>query len=119
MTTRSHSIIFPKGYFGSEEEVAMKGYVLVIVELIDGRRFCITFADIEQLRQNLEDAVERGHGYVADSNLVVLPTISTDNVTRAVDGMIGENFFDNIELRPEAMVIGPGGWTWPGLADGN
>lgn len=96
--TSPYTVRFPDGYDAYvEHEHYSKGYLAdVTVCLADGRSFELFFVDAVRLRQDLEERGRRGNAYFAVPNMVVLEQVTAAEVSRAVDGLVKEGFFDEL-----------------------
>jgi hypothetical protein len=88
-------IKFPDFYDALYEmEVQAKGRLgEVLVILKDIGTFNMTFMDPERIRQDLEGEAESGRDFLAESNLVVMETVSREAIVRTVYKLDKEGFF--------------------------
>src|SRR5258706_5419087 len=99
MTTSEYRIEFPEGYFGQlEEDTPARGCLDVQVQLVDGTRYPLAFYDPIRLQQTLDHYVEKGAVHFSEPGLVLLTSVTTENVRRAVEDLFRDGYFSS--LRP-------------------
>ena len=93
------TISFPEGYDARREyETPMRGYLSdVVVQMEDGARYRLYFIDPVRLQQTLEDEIASGRPYFTEPGLVVLPEVSTEEIKKAVWGLIKDGFFTQLK----------------------
>src|SRR5262249_9638176 len=99
-TTVAFPIVqFPEDYDAqSEFETPSRGYLSdVIVQLEDGSRYKMFFIDMTRLGQTLVDDVQFGRPYYTEPNLVVLPTVTTEAIKEAVQGLWKDGYFQHLK----------------------
>lgn len=95
-------IEFPDGYFPQGElEAPDRGCVDVVVTLGDGSQYELSFYDMVRLGQTLDLYCREHPGRVhyADAGMVVVTQVTTENVKRAVSGLLSEGFFKSLRAR--------------------
>lgn len=71
----------------------------ILVELADGRRFDVVVFTPRRIAQELETKSEYNQPYFAEAAMIVLPEITTENITLAVRALVAEGFFDQFVPR--------------------
>jgi hypothetical protein len=78
------------------EEVELKGYFQhAVVRLPDGRRMRLSFWEPVRLTQDLETDVRNGRTCFAEPGLVIVPSVSVENMRRAVFELYRTGYFDH------------------------
>jgi hypothetical protein len=92
-------VIFPADYDPqSEFETPSRGYLGgVIVQAEDGSRYQVFFTDPTRLGQTLADDVRAGRPYYAEPGLIVLPEVTTESITKAVQALWQDGYFDHLK----------------------
>ena len=79
----------------SIEEVRDKGYFQYgIAVLPDGRRVRLSFWDPIRLSQDLETEVQLGRTCIGEPGLIVVPSVTPDNMLAAVNELDTRGYFD-------------------------
>jgi hypothetical protein len=67
----------------------------------------VFFYDPTRLQQDLVEGVRQGRPFVADPGMIVVPEITPAAMSDAVDGLVGEGFFDRlVPVREEDLSAG-------------
>lgn len=75
-------------------EAEARGYRShVTVELPDGSMHPVVFWDAVRLRQDLEEEASRGNPYIAERGMIVLESVTLENMTMSVRRLAEEGFF--------------------------
>ncbi len=92
-------VLFPEDYDEQAAyETPFRGYLSeVIVRFSDGSRYQLFFIDPVRLQQELIDHVRAGRPFFTESNLVVLPEVTTEAVHKAVQGLQKEEAFRHMK----------------------
>jgi hypothetical protein len=77
------------------DEAPMKGWISLLVELQDRRKYRVSFYDCARLESDLAQVISYGRICVADVGLIVLPEVTLENIMVALKYLIGEGFFEN------------------------
>lgn len=90
----AYKIHYPSDYYGQwEEECAYKGRLAgVMVEFPEGGMLELNFVDIARLHQSLEDQEAVGHSFYSEPGLVVLSSVTRENIEAAVRELFREGF---------------------------
>ena len=93
------TISFPEGYDARREyETPMRGYLSdVVVQMEDGVRYRLYFIDPVRVQQTLEDETSSGRSYFTEPGLVILPEVTTEEIKKAVGGLIKDGFFTQLK----------------------
>lgn len=76
-------------------EAEARGYLGgVTVVMADGTRHPVFFYSPTRLLQDLEAETELGRPYVAERGMIVVNTVTYENMLRAVRDLTSEGFFD-------------------------
>jgi hypothetical protein len=79
----------------------------VVIELDPGRLYPVFFYDPTRLQQDLTEGIRCGHPFIADPGMIVVPEITPTAMRDAVDGLVGEGFFDHlVPVREEDLSSG-------------
>ena len=78
-------------------EAEQRGYCdNVLVELSNGLRYRVVFFDPVRLRQSLKVQQELGKSCVGEPGLIIVPSVTPDNMQRAVEELFDEGYFENL-----------------------
>ena len=91
---------FPEEFVEYEYEYTAKGYVSGVIIHTDQGCANITFYEPTRLAQDVSDEVP-GDGYFACANLVVVPEITREAITRAAASLDAGRFVELV-FRPES-----------------
>ena len=93
------TIVFPDWYDDRAEfEHASKGFLPdVSVRLEDGAEYSLYFIDPVRLAQDLECETQSGRPFLAESGLVVIPTVRSEAIRTAVAGLWHQGFFRRLK----------------------
>lgn len=94
---------FPKIVFYSpfddakQYEAEAGGYLshVTVVER-DGHEYSVVFYDCERLAQDLEYEIGTGRMCVADPGMIVLSSVTLENITKAVKRLSQEGYFKGL-----------------------
>lgn len=76
-------------------ETAIRGYWgHAHVELANGTKHPVVFYDAVRLAQDLEEEASQGRPFIAENGLIVLESITLENMESAVSTLVKEGFFD-------------------------
>lgn len=84
--------------FGEREayEAEAKGYLSYAVVVLDNRRrIPVFFWDAVRLQQELKSEIEDSVGFIAEPGMIVLESITLENMEKAVQRLYLEGFFDS------------------------
>jgi hypothetical protein len=87
-----------RGYFGQ-----------AIVELPTGARVKVCFYDPVRLSQDLETMQESGEVCLAEAGLIVLPSVTLENMEKAIQRLYTRRYFDGLVPLAESPNGVPGG----------
>lgn len=95
---RLPQLIFEHGFNEQDaDEAEARGYLShVTVDLGDGRYYPVIFYDAVRLQQDLEVETKQGTPYVADPGMIVLDTITLENMQKAVLQLSRGGFFSRL-----------------------
>lgn len=79
----SYSLIYPEYLDGYENETEAKGYLSGVRIIVGGMVYELTVYDPIRLAQEANDEVV-GYGYMAVGNLLVVPRVNREEISRAV-----------------------------------
>lgn len=99
-SNQSVSVIFPEWYDAlAEFEHTHKGYLNgVIVKVANGKQYSFNFIDPARLQQSLDDNVSEGLNYFSERNLIVLLSVTKDNILTAINAMCKEGIWEETFL---------------------
>ena len=81
-----------------EQEAEDRGYLNFSVAVLeDGKRIPIVFYDPVRLKQDLEEEIKFGKSCIAEVGLIVVPSVSRENMQKAVNQLLQEGFFDELQ----------------------
>lgn len=88
-------IIFPDGFDErSEDEMSMRGYLShTLIELEDGECYPVFFMDPVRLQQELNIDIKTGNPCLAEPGLIILPSVTMENIKAAVSYLWKDGFF--------------------------
>ena len=92
-------IEYPSAYRQYEHEVPAKGWLDVKVKL-GARRYPVSFRDLGNVQQGLASPGEDGLTLFTETALVIIDSVTTANVERAVARLVGAGFFDHLAPLP-------------------
>lgn len=97
-SNQSPRLIFQYGFNEQDaDEAEARGYLShVAVDLGDGRHYPVVFYDAVRLQQDLEVEAKQGTPYVADPGMIVLETVTRENMERAVLDLSRAGFFSRL-----------------------
>lgn len=82
--------------FGEREacEAEARGYLgYAAVELDDGSSIPVVFYDLVRLQQDLEEEILLGNPFVAEPGMIVVASVTRENMEKAVQKLFAEGFF--------------------------
>jgi hypothetical protein len=81
----------------TEFEVEKKGFFEHAVACLpDGKRVKVCFVDPIRLARDLESEQELGHISIGEPGLIVIPTVTVENMIRAINELYQNGFFDDL-----------------------
>lgn len=83
--------------FGEREafEAEARGYCgYAVAELADGAAIPVVFYDAVRLRQDLETMTEHGRPFIAEPCLIVVASVTLENMELAIERLAEEGFFE-------------------------
>jgi hypothetical protein len=88
-------VVWPKGFDERAAfELPYKGWLRVNVESENGCRFSLYFTDPVRLQQELDEAVSIGRPYFAEPGLIILPEVTVEAITDAVQFLWDQDYFE-------------------------
>jgi hypothetical protein len=94
-------------------EAQSRGYLShVLAEFSDGRLFPLFFYDIDRLKQDLDANIRRGHSFIADAGMIVVPEITLEIMEQAVIQASKEGFFDHLS-EISTIDLASNCYQWP------
>lgn len=98
---RPPKLIFEHGFSEQDaDEAEARGYLSqVTVDFGDGRQYPVVFYDAIRLQQDLELEAKQGTPYVADPGMIVLDTVTLENMQKAVRELSRVGFFSRLVPR--------------------
>lgn len=90
---------YPRVHFGGDErmlaEMTYRGYcAFASVELNDGSRHRFICWDPVRLEQDIQTEFENGASHFAQRTLIVVESVTRENIEAAVTALASEGFFD-------------------------
>lgn len=82
---KSYDVSFPEYLDGYEAETEAKGYLVGVAVIVDDRTFDLTIYDRARLVQELDDELGSDRAYFAVPNLLVVPSVTRAEISRAVE----------------------------------
>lgn len=94
------SVDFPDWYDTlAEFEHSHKGYLNnVMVRMLNGKKYSLSFIDPSRLQQNLDDNVTEGVHCFTERNLVVIPAVTKTNILLAIEAMLKDGLYEHTFL---------------------
>ncbi|WP_405599179.1 hypothetical protein OG741_18250 [Streptomyces sp. NBC_01410] len=86
-----YELQFPDYLSGYEAETEAKGYLVGVRVVQNDSAYELTIYDTARLKQEVADEMT-GVGYFAAANLIVVPRVTREDISRAVEGMSRGNF---------------------------
>jgi hypothetical protein len=65
--------------------------------LKNGQRYKLFFYDPVRMRQDLEAEIRSGKPCLAEPNVILLPEVTTENIEKAVQGLLQDHFFEHLK----------------------
>jgi hypothetical protein len=92
-------VIFPEGFDErSKDEMSMRGYLShALIELEDGQCYPIFFMDPIRLQQELDLDIKNGNPCLAEPGLVILSSVTVENIEAAVSYLWKDGFFSHLK----------------------
>lgn len=92
------TLSFPYGFDDRDAaESEQRGYFgPAIVELPNHARVKVCFYDPVRLTQDLETVQESGEVCIAESGLIVVPSVTLDYMRRAIQQLYAKGYFDDL-----------------------
>ena len=91
------SLAFPQGFDSYASEVEAKGWFAEAKLVLSGKQHRLTFYDPVRLGQEIEDQLQRGTAFF-EPNLVVIPSVTRENMEKAVDILIQSGGVDSLSV---------------------
>ncbi len=88
----SYDIRFPEYLDGYEAETEAKGYLVGVAIIADGQTFDLTVYDRARLVQELDDELNSERAYFAVPNLLVVTSVTKDEIAIAVEALAKGQF---------------------------
>jgi hypothetical protein len=92
----AHIIHFPDDFLPNIAEWGDKGFANLDVTH-EGVRYHLSFLDLANVRQGLEEAERRGRVHFTEPGMVAIEAITENNIRQAVKTLIDEKFFDTLQ----------------------
>jgi hypothetical protein len=92
----AHSIHFPEDCLPNIAEWEDKGFANLDVTH-EGARYHLSFFDLANVRQGLEEASRRGRIHFTEPGMVAIEAITENNIRQAVQTLVDEKFFDALK----------------------
>ncbi|MFE7048102.1 hypothetical protein ACFVAM_07020 [Streptomyces californicus] len=88
----TYDVRFPDYLDGYEAETEAKGYLVGVVVGAGDRSFELTVYDRARLVQEIDDELDSDHAYFAVPNLLVVRSVTREEICRAVEELANGNF---------------------------
>jgi hypothetical protein len=95
----SYDVIFPECLDGYEFETEAKGYLVGVSVVTKGQTFELTIYDQTRLTQEIDDALRSTRPYFAAPNLLVVPSVTRPEISRAIQ-VLAEGKFQELLPSP-------------------
>jgi hypothetical protein len=82
-----YSLYFPVGFEDYESEYESKGWLHAATLVVSGQRYVLSFYDPARLHQEIADELEKQVVF-AEPNLLVVPSVTRENIEKAVDFLV-------------------------------
>jgi hypothetical protein len=92
----SHIIHFPDDFLQNIAEWGDKGFANLDVTQ-EGFRYRLSFFDLANVRQGLEEAERRGRVHFTEPGMVAIEAVTENNIRQAVKALVDEKFFDTLK----------------------
>jgi hypothetical protein len=92
----AHIIHFPHDFLPNIAEWGDKGFANLDVTH-EGVRYHLSFFDLANVRQGLEEAKRNGRVQFTEPGMVAIEKITESNIRQAVQTLIDEGFFDTLK----------------------
>ena len=89
----THTINFPDAFLDNQDIWRFKGFVDVEVAH-SGARYRLSFVDLANVKQGLNEGQRNGLTYFTEPGMVVVHEVTKDNVSKAVDQLVDQGFFN-------------------------
>jgi len=101
-------LVFPEWYDErAEYEAEQKGWLQgVRVELPDGEQYSVHFYDLVRLGQDLDEEAKWDRPFVAEPGLIVVPAVSREAITSAVNRLAITDYFRHLRSEAEIRPLG-------------
>jgi hypothetical protein len=87
-------------YYDSDElvqfEIESKGLFMDVYVSVNEKRFRLSFYDIVRLKQDYELAIKEGAYYFNEPNLVIVPKVTKDVITKSIYTLYNDGAFDSM-----------------------
>ena len=100
---------YPRLLFGdghderSKDEMTDRGYVSNVYVETERGRYPVYFSDPTRLRQDLESEAQWGRPYFAEPGLIVVPEVTVEAMTKAIEALHGDGYFDHLQPVPSGV----------------
>lgn len=88
----SYDVRYPEYLDDYEAETEAKGYLVGVVVIAGDRIFDLTVYDRARLVQELDDELDSDRSYFAVPNLLVVPSVTRTEISKAIEGLGKGNF---------------------------
>jgi hypothetical protein len=92
----THVIHFPDDFLPNLAEWGDKGFANLDVTC-EGLRYHLSFFDLANIRQGLEEAERRGRVHFTEPGMVAIAAITESNIRQAVKTLIDEGFLETLK----------------------
>ncbi len=92
----THTIHFPDDFLPNIAEWGDKGFANLDVTN-EGVRYHLSFFDLANVRQGLEEAERSGRVHFSEPGMVAIAAVTENNIRQAVKTLIDEKFFDTLK----------------------
>ncbi len=77
----------------SEYEIECKGWLPGVELMLNDQIYQLTFYDPVRLAQDLADDIQSGKIAIVEKGLMVIPSITKENIIRAINQAVEEGYF--------------------------
>ena len=88
------SVNAPKWVGLHDIEVALQGKAAWILRKLRSARYRLSFVDLANVKQGLNEGQRNGLTYFTEPGMVVVHEVTKDNVSKAVDQLVDQGFFN-------------------------
>lgn len=94
-------------------EAEARGFLSHVLVRVGAKHYAVTFYDPVRLAQDVATESEFGRPFVAIPGLIVLPQVTQDSMTTAVQALASEGFFNHLVPTDPASLAAGDPFRWP------